>query len=111
MELAEEAQKSLKEEFITVGTNSPRKGRIPLLKRIFFPWTELHPGDLLTCPKEAECLEALNLAPNLFFPQSQQPAWDVNIGLWRAVRPIQPITVSLYDIITGNRIMAKPMKN
>lgn len=47
----------------------------------------------------------------LFCPQTQQPAWDVDAGFWRAVRPIRPKPVSLHDIITGNRILAQPMEN
>lgn len=31
------------EEFTIVGTNSPGKGRIPLLKKMFFPGIELCP--------------------------------------------------------------------
>lgn len=61
--LAQKTQKSLKKEFTTVRTNSPGKGRIPLLKRVFFPGIELHTWDLPTCPKEAKYLEVLNLIP------------------------------------------------
>lgn len=41
--LAQKTQKSLKKEFTIVVTNCPGKGRIPLLKSIFFPGIELHP--------------------------------------------------------------------
>ena len=62
--------------------------------------------------KEAASLVDLTfILPLPAAPLSQQPAWDANTSLWRAVRPMKPIPVGLYDIITGNRILAKPMKN
>lgn len=107
--LAQKTQKSLKKVYNS-SDQLPRQRKNPCPEKHFLPWNRITSWGLPTCQKEAKYLKGLNLIPPISAP-IPTASWDVNTSLWRAVKTIQLTVFSCTDIITGNRIMAKPMKN